>query len=244
MAEIREVTGSWVCTAEVDGISLAKGLRLTVDAAVAGKPRDVECEVVGWQYRLRAGEGAVAGATLEITVQEVTPPGVLELTINRVHGWYAALPEETRFFGPMVLGILTIAAAAMFGWTIHVNSGYGLALLGRHARAAGDCLLAAFFTWMLVRWRGGAFFFVLQMFAALVVWGCWQSFTALPPNFGGSDADYAAYIRTLGAAMSKSYWPLVVAALPWLSVATRLLGMEQAGKIAESLERAAKKKKE
>ncbi len=66
-------------------------------------------------------------------------------------------------------------------------------------------------------------------------------FSAPPAHFGGSDADYAAYAMALAEKLSTSYWPLLVAALPWLSIGFKVFGLDVAEKTAEGLEKAAKK---
>ncbi len=42
--------------------------------------------------------------------------------------------------------------------------------------------------------------------------------------------------------MSRSYWPLLVAALPWLSVSFKVLGFGTAQKASEGLEKLSKEK--
>ncbi len=230
MAEIREVGGSWTCSAEVGEMPLATGLRLTVEGAALGREKDAVCEVVGWEYRVSGGK-----AGLEIAVQELREP----------RGWFAGLSEETRFFGGILLGIAVFGVIAGTAWTLFYEPDHGLVFVGRHARAAGGWVIFGLFATVLVRSRRFAkpFFGALLTLTGFVVWGCWMAFAALPAGFGGTDADYVAHARALGMALSRSYWPLVAAALPWISLSARVFGMERAGKIVEAVEKMGKKEK-
>jgi hypothetical protein len=234
MAEIREAGGSWVCAAELGEMPLAKGLQLTVEGAAPGQEKDVVYEVVGWQYRVSGrGIGATA-AVLEITVKRVEEP----------QGRFARLPDEVKFFGGILLGIAVFAVVYGTGYTLSKTPDHGLVFVGKHARNFGGWVIFGLFVTVLARSSRFArpFFGALLTLTGFLVWGCWMAFAALPAGFDGSDAEYVEYARGLGAALSKSYWPLVVAALPWVSLVAKVLGMERTGKIAEGLEKIGKKR--
>jgi hypothetical protein len=253
MAEIREVKGSWACTAEVGEMPLAKGLRLTIEAAALGREQDVPCEVVGWQYRVAKQVDGTSAATLEITVQKVEEPTIPQLIAARVEGWFAGLSNDTQFFAPLMTAMMMFLVCGAAGWTLYVQPDHGLAFVGRYVRAAGGwAIVTVFFAllpWRLGIYRGAAtfakpFFSGLLTLTGFVTLGCWLIFAALPKGFSGTDAEYVAYARTLGASLSRSYWPIVVAALPWISLSAKVFGLESTGKLAEGLEKIARKKKE
>jgi hypothetical protein len=53
----------------------------------------------------------------------------------------------------------------------------------------------------------------------------WLHVAAFPENFTGSQDEYAKFAQSLAAKFSHSYWPYVLAALPWISLAFKALGM-------------------
>jgi hypothetical protein len=127
--------------------------------------------------------------------------------------------------------------------------GLGVGIRRQACRAVGGwtvfLLFGALFPWKLGLYKGQASFEknFANSFFVLIAWvmlALWLTFSALPD---GSHTDYAAYAKTLARKVSTSYWPLLIAVLPWLSLAFKLLGMDFAENTTEGLQKAVVKEK-
>ncbi len=246
MAVIRDVDGKWSRNLTSFDLPLEKGLRLVIDPTVLDRDTATPCRLIDWQYRVanrQPGDTDVT-ANVELIVEELRP-GLWQ-------SWFARWSPDAQFLAPMITAGLSIFLAAAVGHTFYLQPDIGWAFAGRHVRTIGGwavfLLFAALLPWKLGLYSGRPtfrkpFFSSFLTLTALVLVVVWQTFAALPQNFGGADADYAAYARALAGKLGKSYWPFLVAALPWLSVGFKLFGLDIADKTAEGIEKAAGKEK-
>jgi hypothetical protein len=246
MTVIREVDGKWRLSVATVDLPLQKGLRFLVDSKALERKTGTTCQLLEWQYRITSKQEGDPdlSADLELIVEE-RQPGLWE-------SWFARWSDDAQNLAPMITAGLTCMVAAAVGYTLYIQPDLGWAFAGRHVRTIGGwtvfLLFGALLPWKLGLYKGQAsfrknFFNSFLVLTAWVLLALWLMFSALPGNFGGSNADYAAYARALAQKSSTSYWPLLVAALPWLSVGFKLFGMDIAEKTAEGLEKAAVKDK-
>lgn len=245
MTVIRDVEGKWSLSVTTFELPLRKGTRLVVDPKGLNRDTPTPCQLLEWQYRIvnkQEGDPDLI-ADLELIVEELRP-GVWE-------SWFARWSEDAQNLAPMITAGLTCFLAAAVGYTLYVQPDLGWAFAGRHVRAVGGwivfLLFGAFLPWRLGLYRGQPsfrknFFNSFLVLTAWVLLAVWLSFSALPEKFDVARGDYASYARTLARKVSMSYWPLLVASLPWLSVGFKLLGMDIAEKTADGLAKAAKDK--
>jgi hypothetical protein len=244
MTAIRDVAGKLNLNVAAFELPLKKGLQFVVEPKASTGNTTTSYRLLDWQYRIASQpEGTVdCVANLELTVEEIKPPGFLD-------SWFARQSDDFQFLFPLIAALIVCAFAGAVGWTLHVNPDSGWAFAGRHVRAVGGwtvfLLFAALFPWKLGLYKGQASFEknFANSFFVLIAWlmlALWLTFSAWPD---GSHADYAAYAKTLARKVSTSYWPLLVAVLPWLSVAFKLLGMDFAENATEGLQKAAVKEK-
>jgi hypothetical protein len=69
------------------------------------------------------------------------------------------------------------------------------------------------------------FFSFLFSLTGLILAIVWLRGAAFPEDFGPSDAAYASFAQSLTTKFSKSYWPYVIAALPWIALRFKTLGL-------------------
>jgi len=243
MTVIRDVAGKWTLIVTTFELPLRKGTRLVVDPEALNRDTPTSCQLLEWQYRIMSGDPEHT-ASLELVVEEIHP-GLWE-------SWFARWSDDAQNLAPMITAGLTCILAAAVGYTLYVQPDLAWAFAGRHVRAVGGwivfLLFGALLPWKLGLYKGQSsfrknFFNSFLILTAWVLLAVWLSFSALPEHFGGSSADYATYARALAKKSSTSYWPLLVAALPWLSIGFKLFGMDIAEKTAEGLEKAATKDK-
>jgi hypothetical protein len=241
MPVIRDVAGKLNLKAAAFDLPLQKGLQFVVEPKAGNTTTSYR--LLDWQYRIASQpEGADRVAELELTVEEIKPPGFLD-------SWFARQSDDFQFLFPLIAALIVCAFAGAVGWTLHVDPDSGWAFAGRHVRAVGGwtvfLLFGALFPWKLGLYKGQASFEknFANSFFVLIAWlmlALWLTFSARPDGFGG---DYAAYAKTLARKVSISYWPLLVALLPWLSLGFKLLGMDFAENTTEGLQKAVVKEK-
>lgn len=69
------------------------------------------------------------------------------------------------------------------------------------------------------------FFSVLFSVTGIILAVVWLQIAALPEAFKGGDAAYADFAKSLAAKFSKSYWPYILAALPWIALGFKTFGL-------------------
>ena len=244
MTEIRDVDNKWSLLTTFDP-PLQKGLQLIVAPKALSRDAGTLCRLVDWQYRIANKEGAETELTvdLELIVEEIHP-GLWE-------SWFASWSPDTQGLAPMLAAGVTfiLGAVALLLW--HAQPDLVWTLAGRHIRTITGTAIVALFMFVLPMKLGlykgqsflRSFFAAFLVLAGWLVLGVWLTFSARPERFGGSDADYATYAKALATRLSTSYWPFLVAALPWLSVGFKVFGFDVADKTAEGIEKAAIKEK-
>jgi hypothetical protein len=244
MTVIREVAGNWSCKVPTFNLPLQRGLRFIVQPSVLERKLETACRLLEWQYRINqeAGDSGLV-LDLELIVEEIRP--------NRFESWFARLSPNTQFWAPTTTALLSLFFGAAVLYTLYVQPTHGLVFVGRHVRSFGVIAIILLFVFLLplkLGLYGGAASFRKSFFCAVLIasgWflcALWLTFSNLPEHFGGSDAEYIAYSRALGQSMSRSYWPILVAALPWLSVSFKVFGFDIAEKASEGLEKLSKGK--
>ncbi len=220
-------------------------MRFVVEPSVLQRNLETECRLVEWQYRVNqeAGESS-PDLDLELIVEEIRPPG-------RFDSWFGRLSPDNQFYVPLLTALFCLVVGGGLLYTLYVQPTHGLVFVGRHIRSFGVIAIVLVFVFLLP-WKlglyGGKASFRKTFFCSLLItsgWflcALWLTFSNLPKPFGGSDAEYVAYSKALGQAMSRSYWPLLVAALPWLSVSFKVFGFDTAEKASEGLEKLSKGK--
>jgi hypothetical protein len=206
---------------------LSTGLRIVIKGGPEASG-DITCEVKEWYYRVDSSEYPY----LELIVKEVKP------------GWLAHVPEDKQFFRGILTAFLVFALLGSIAWTFHVepNHTYEWAFAGRQIRWVVG--LALFFVVGLIipsrlqLGRGAsvfsnAFFFATFFYAGVALAVVWLRVAAFPGPLPQNDADYAKYAQALASRFSTSYWPLVLAALPWITLALKAFGLELAAKATE-----------
>jgi hypothetical protein len=243
MTTIYDVNGKWHRKAARFDPPLEKGLKLVLDAEVLNRDNATSCRLLEWRYRLMNSSGADAGPTadLELIVEEAAPP-------NSWESWLARWPNA-QFFVPVTAGILTFFLVGGLGYTLYKQPDMGWAFAGRHIRCVGGWVVflsfAILLPWRLGLYRGRlglrkTFLNSFLILTALTLVFVWLAFSAPPQGF---DYDYVSYARGLTERLSKSYWPLLISALPWLSVGFKLFKLDIAERVADGLEKAAPNKK-
>lgn len=244
MTLIRDVAGKLSCQVPTFDLPLQKGTRFVIDPKVLNRDHETSCELLEWQYRISSQEengGAVSD--LELVVKEIRP--------GRFESWFQSLSPDTQFWAPTTTAILCFFFGAGYLYTLYREPTHGLVFVGQHIRSAGCAIIVLLFVFLLpIRFgltRGSTnfrkpFFFALLITSSWILCAFWLIFSSLPSGFGGSDAEYVAYAKSLGQSMSRSYWPILVAALPWLSVSFKVFGFETAEKASEGLEKLSKEK--
>jgi hypothetical protein len=240
---VREPDKKWWFELEALKVPLHRGLPMVVDAKMIrsddpnGKlPSDeVKFRLVDWQYRVKDAEDA----GLELFVEAVYP----SLT-ERIFK-----TDDSKFYTAFALALLTGLVLCMVGYNIYLDHDFGWALAGQLARTFGWIALAALFFFILpsrlklsrrLALRN-LYATVLLIFTGIALIVAWLSITRLPAGFVGSEQAYAGYARTLVGKLSTSYWPVLLAVLPWLGVAFKMFGFEAAEKTTDSVMSAAKK---
>ena len=206
---------------------LSSGLRVVINGGPKG-PSDITCEVKEWYYRVDSSEHPY----LELIVKEVKP------------GWLADVSENKQGFGGILTAFLVFALLGLIARTFQVepNHTYEWAFVGRHIRWVVG--LALFFVVGLIipsrlLWVKGAsvfsnaFVFATFVYAGVALAVVWLRMAAFPGTLPQNDADYAKYAQALASRFSTSYWPLVLAALPWITLALKAFGLELTAKATE-----------
>ena len=244
MTVIREAAGKWSCKVPTFNLPLQKGIRFVVGPGVLQRNLETECRLVEWQYRVNqeAGESS-PDLDLELVVEEIRP--------GRFDSWFAHLSPDNQFYVPLLTALFCLFVGGGLLYTLYVRPTHGLVFVGRHIRSFGVIAIVLVFVFLLP-WKlglyGGKASFRKTFFCALLItcgWflcALWLTFSNLPKSFNGSDAEYVAYSKALGQSMSRSYWPILVAALPWLSVSFKVFGFDTAEKASEGLEKLSKGK--
>lgn len=239
MTVIREVGGKWCLKATTVDRPLQKGSRLVLDPKALKRDAETSCRLLEWQYRIASEQ---TGDHLELIVEEMQP-GPWE-------SWFARWSPDTQFFAPAIAAIVSLILICLVWITFRSQPELGWTLAGRYIRTTGGCAIFLVFALLLPLKLGlysgrpnfrKPFFSVFLTDTGFILVGVWLMFSARPEHFGGSDADYAAYAMALVEKLSTSYWPLLVAALPWLSIGFKVFGLDVAEKTAEGLEKAATK---
>ena len=96
------------------------------------------------------------------------------------------------------------------GWGLFI--GFGMVLSWRLRLLPRSSFIHTFFSFL---------FSLTGLILAIV----WLRSAAFPENFGPSDAAYASFARSLATKFSKSHWPYVIAALPWIALRFKTLGL-------------------
>jgi hypothetical protein len=252
MVLIRESSGAWSCTVAATELPLREGMRLRVDPAVLGRPpvldgsQELICRLQSWEYHVLHDP---TGDTLqlELLVVEEARPLWFVAWFDRQ---YARLSPDNQVLVPILSVIVVFALTGAVAFTLYLQPLHGLSFVGRHIRASVGWMLAVLFLGVLPSRLGllnqpqsfrKNFFYAFMNFTGYALIALWLTFSARPPGFGGSDQECADYARHLGSALSRSYWPLLVAALPWLSMGFKLVGLDFAEKASEGLEKVVKK---
>lgn len=246
MTVIRDVEGKWRVQVTTFDLPLERGSRMIVDPKALNRDTPTSCRLLEWKYRItNTPEGnPQLTADLELIVEEMRP--------SLWESWFARWSDDAQNLAPMITAFLSCAFAAAIAYTVYLQPDLGWAFAGRHVRSVGGwvvfLLFGALLPWKLGLYKGQPsfqknFFNSFLVLSAWVLLFLWLTFSALPEPFDGSDAQYAAYARTLAQKLSTSYWPFLVAALPWLSVGFKVFGLDIAEKTAEGLEKAAVKGK-
>lgn len=244
MTVIREIAGKWSCQVPTFDPLLQKGTQFVIEPKVLNRDHETKCQLLEWQFRIanptatQQDKSTSAVSDLELIVKEIRP--------GRFESWFQNLSHDTQFWAPTTTAILCLFFGAAVLYTLYVQPTHGLVFVGKHARSAGCAIIILLFVFLLpIKFgltRGSSnfrkpFFFALLVTSAWVLCAFWLIFSKLPADFHASDAEYVTYAKSLGQSMSRSYWPILVAALPWLSVSFKLFGLETAEKASEALEK-------
>ncbi len=244
MILIREVDGGWVAKVERMEAPLRRGMHVLVDPSAIEmaepkkvKPKkEVDCRVVEWQYRIKSAEEG----QLEVIVDQVVPP-----LLDRV-----LKSDQSKVKAGYLLALTVVLPAVAVAVNTYLDRNYPWELAGHLARPVGTWgLLILFGVVIPTRLRlnrngltvSGAFYVSLLVLSGLVLMGLWRSLSAFPENFIATRENYATYAHGLAAKLNTSYWPIVVAVLPWVGVVFKALGFEVAEKTADALREAGKK---
>ena len=244
MTVILDTKGKRLCELPTFDLPPQKGTRFVLDPKILNRDHETQYQLIDWQYRITTKDAAPDTVSdLELVVKEIRP-GYFESRFQR-------LSNDTQFWAPTTAAVLTILVGSALAATLYLQPTHGLVFVGRNIRAFGILAIILLIVFMLP-WKLGLYSgpssFRKSFFCAHVItsgWllcALWLLFSNLPANFHGTDAEYVAYSKALGQSMSRSYWPLLVAALPWLSVSFKVLGFDTAQKASESLEKLSKEK--
>jgi hypothetical protein len=243
MALIREVDGDkWqVQQPSPFEAPLVKGLKLVrkLETPDQKEPVTLTYELKDWYYRV---DGPNQGE-LELLVQEVKP--------NWVDQHFANLPPDWQFMLggaiPVMISLL-ILALAFVAYKQPDHTGLW-AFMGRNIRwVVGWALYLGFGIVLPVRLRlfdgptkfSHTFFSFLFSMTGLITALVWLYIAAYPPDFHPSDATYAAFAQSLAAKFSKSYWPYMLAALPWIALGFKTFGLSFAQGATETFAKSRK----
>jgi len=225
VTKILEANGNWSVEQTADfKAPLAAGLKIVVDGALIDRNGDVACKLRDWRWRTEAPDKG----NLELVVEEVK-----QSAIDR---WYARQTDEVQFMVGGAIPVILVLTLLAVGYSMMVGPGHGSLweFVGRYIRGvvgvAVVILFAAILPWRMGLLAGSpklwhTFLSFLLTCTGLILMGVWLSATVHPANFGGTPAEYAAYAQGLAAKFSKSYWPYVLAALPWISLAFKTMGL-------------------
>jgi hypothetical protein len=240
---VRELDEKWWFELDALKMPLHRGLPLIVDAKMIRSDDpdmklpsgEVKFRLVDWQYRIKDAEDA----RLELFVEAVYPP-VSDVLFKT---------DNSKFYTAVLVAIATGVWLGAIWYNTYLDHDYSWAMAGRHARTYGWVALAALFFFILpsrLKPKRRLAFRNLYAIALLTLTGialiaAWLSITRLPAGFGGSDQEYAGYARALAGKLSMSYWPVLLAVLPWLGVAFKVFGFDAAEKTTDAVMSAAKK---
>jgi hypothetical protein len=244
MTVILDTKGTRLCELSTFDLPLQKGTRFVLDPKILNRDHETQYQLIDWQYR--------------ITNKPMTPDTIsnLELVVKEVSlGFFESrfqrLSNDTQFWAPTTAAVVTLLVGSFIAVTLYLLPTHGLVFLGKHIRTFGVLAIILLFIFLLP-WKLGlyspprsfrkSFFCALVLTSGWLLCALWLFFSNLPANFHGTDAEYVAYSKALGQSMSRSYWPLLVAALPWLSVSFKVLGFDTAEKASEGLEKLSKEK--
>jgi hypothetical protein len=183
-------------------------------------------------------------SNLELIVKEIPPPGPPE-------SWFQKLSPDNQFWVPTTTAILCSIFGAAVLYTLYVQPTLGLVFVGKNIRWFGCAIIVLLSAVLLPTgfglFRGSSnfrksFFSALLITSTWVLCAFWLTFTNYPAGFRETDAEYVTYAKALVQSMSRSYWPIVVAALPWLTLSFKVFGFETAEKASEALEKVTKEK--
>lgn len=203
---------------------LAAGLKIVVSGELLKQKDDVPCVLKKWGYR---AEDAELGR-LELIVEEVHQ--------SRLDVWYAKQNSDTQFMvgGAIPVTLMLVLAAIAFITYSQPDHVAQWAFLGRHIRGVVGWGLVIVFG-MILPWRLGllngppklshTFLSFSLTVSSLILALLWLHVAAFPEHFTGSQSEYASFAQGLAAKFSRSYWPYVLAALPWVSLGFKALGM-------------------
>jgi hypothetical protein len=203
---------------------LAAGLKIVVSGELLKRKADVPCVLKDWVYR---ADDAELGR-LELTVEEIRQ--------SRIDRWYSNLNSDTQFMvgGAIPVTLMLVLAAVAFITYSQPDHVAQWAFLGRHIRGVVGWGLVIVFG-MILPWRLGllngppklshTFLSFSLSVSGLLLALLWLHVATFPESFTGSQAEYASFAQGLAARFSRSYWPYVLAALPWISLGFKALGM-------------------
>ncbi len=200
----------------------------------------VECVLAEWRYRVKAGGESV----LELTVDEVRLSW-FDKASNKL------LPtDENKFKAAVLMSILVAIPAALAAYGFSHDPDLAWELAGHHLRWIGGWTLFLVVYFVLPARLGlnrGAFRFQTEFLRALFFYAAcglvfaWLVLSRRPACFRGTPQDYANYAKSMAIKFSGSYWPVLLAVLPWAAVVFKVFGWETAEKTAEALRSTAKK---
>jgi hypothetical protein len=242
LALIREKNDKWFLEISSFTAPLQKGLRIVIDPAIilwkdnkppkqAGK---VECRLVEWQYRIQDKEEA----SLEFTVEEVR-----EWWLDRV-----IRTGENKLVAGIMLALFLLAPLGIATYLAYYDPDSAWAFAGTHIRNFVGIVLLVLFVLVIPHrfglYRRGrvrdTFLWALIFYVGLILFGVWRFVSEYPESFTGSPQEYATYAKALVTKFSSSYWPVLLAALPWAAVAFKVFGFEIAEKTTDALKEAGK----
>lgn len=241
MTLIREANTCWQVEQPTPfDAPLSAGLKFVVNAQTAKQQKDVTCELKDWYYRV---DGPDTGE-LELVVQEIKQ--------SWIDDKFSRLSNDAQFMVggaiPVIVTLLLVALAFLaYKQPDHTGQ---WAFMGRNVRwVVGWGLVVVF--GMVLPWRlrlllgppkfSHMFFSFLFSLTGLILAIVWLVQVApYPENFAGTEAAYAAFAQSLAAKFRMSYWPYILAALPWIALGFKTLGLTLAQGATETFAKSRK----
>lgn len=259
MVLIREVEGRWAAEMKLDK-PLEFGLLLVVQPGsltfvkegIQRPSGHMVCQVAYWRTY----------AYMEMVVDEVTvqlvPNGErLVPRLTRVALWLQRRPFWLKQFvqreavianvSNVMATACTVSLLALL-WMLFDHRQWLWVFAGRSLRTAGSLGILYVFVYLfpvrLGLYKGSGilnrFYLTMLLYVGFVAWSAWLQFARLPPDYKGTgvpDVDLAQYVA---GRLGHTYWPVLLAALPWAALILRAFGFEIAGKTADEVRKAAK----